>query len=267
MGEILAGEAELERAFPIRTQQEGHIARIRFNEPERYNPLRLAVIKALHRALDAIAEDHQVRVVILEAEGKAFCAGHDLREIRATEKREHHQSLFDRCSALMQRILSLPQPVIARVQGIATAAGCQLVATADLAVAGRSARFATSGIKLGLFCSTPAVAISQVMPRKKALEMLLTGDFMDSEEAVRVGLVNRVVDDETLSAVTTELAEQIASHPPAAIRAGKALFHRLEGKSLQEAYDDASATMACNMDTDAAREGVDAFLEKRRPRW
>lgn len=253
--------------FPLRVRTEGHIARVGFNEPERYNPLRGDVIAALHNALDAIAADDRVRVVILEAEGKAFCAGHDLREIRATEQRQQHQALFHRCSALMQRIVSLPQPVIARVQGIATAAGCQLVATVDLAVAGRSARFATSGINLGLFCSTPAVAISRVIPRKNAMEMLLTGDFMSSEEAARVGLINRVVDDDALSAATTELAEHIASRPPEAIRAGKALFHRLDGKALKEAYDDASATMACNMDTAAAREGVDAFLEKRSPKW
>ena len=252
---------------PIRVRQEGHIARVSFNEPGRYNPLRADVIDALHRALDAIADDTSVRVVIIDAEGKAFCAGHDLREVRSMEDRDAHQALFDRCSAFMQRVVSLPQPVIAQVQGIATAAGCQLVATADLAVAGRSARFATSGINLGLFCSTPAVAVSRVVPRKNALEMLFTGDFVEADEAARLGLVNRVVDDDQLAATTTEMAEKIAAKPPEAIQAGKALFYRQSGKDLAAAYDDASETMACNMDTDAAREGVDAFLEKRKPQW
>ena len=252
---------------PIRVRQEGHIARVGFNEPERYNPLRADVIDALHQALDAIADDDSVRVVIIDAEGKAFCAGHDLREVRSMEDRAKHQALFDRCSAFMQRVVSLPQPVIAQVQGIATAAGCQLVATADLAVAGRSARFATSGINLGLFCSTPAVAVSRVVSRKNALEMLFTGDFVEADEAARIGLVNRVVDDDQLVATTTEMAEKIAAKPPEAIQAGKALFYRQSGKDLAAAYDDASETMACNMDTDAAREGVDAFLEKRKPRW
>ncbi|MDN3518960.1 enoyl-CoA hydratase [Aquisalimonas lutea] len=252
---------------PIRVRQEGAIARVGFNEPDRYNPLRADVIEALHTALDAIAADDSIRVVILDAEGKAFSAGHDLREVRSTEDRAAHQALFERCSAFMQRIVSLPQPVIAQVQGIATAAGCQLVATADLAVAGRSARFATSGINLGLFCSTPAVAVSRVVPRKNALEMLFTGDFVDAEEAARLGLVNRVVDDDALAGAATELAEKIAARPPEAIQAGKALFYRQSDKDLAGAYTDASETMACNMDTEAAREGIDAFLEKRKPRW
>lgn len=256
-----------ETASPIRVSHDGAIARVSFAEPDRYNPLRGDVIDALHGALDLIAEDDAVRVVILEAEGKAFCAGHDLREVRGMEDREAHRELFDRCSAFMQRVVSLPQPVIARVQGIATAAGCQLVATADLAVAGRSARFATSGINLGLFCSTPAVAVSRVVPRKAALEMLFSGDFADADEALRIGLVNKVVDDDQLADATDELAAKIAAKPPEAIQAGKALFYRQGGADLADAYDDASQTMACNMDTDAAREGVDAFLEKRKPRW
>ncbi|WP_290649865.1 enoyl-CoA hydratase [Aquisalimonas sp.] len=252
---------------PIRVRQTGAVARVGFNQPQRYNPLSAEVIDALHRALDRIAEDDTIRVVILDAEGKGFCAGHDLREVRGIEARAAHQDLFDRCSAMMQRVVSLPQPVIAQVQGIATAAGCQLVATADLAVAGRSARFATSGINFGLFCSTPAVAVSRVVPRKKALEMLFTGNFVDAEEAARIGLVNSVVDDAALAETTTALAENLAAKPPEAIQAGKALFYRQSGADLKAAYDDASATMACNMDTDAAREGVDAFLQKRKPRW
>jgi len=251
----------------VRVRQEGYITRVGLNEPERYNPLRANVIDALHRALDTVAGDESVRVVIIDAEGKAFSAGHDLREVRSQEDRAAHQALFERCSAFMQRIVSLPQPVIAQAQGIATAAGCQLVATADLAVAGRSARFATSGINLGLFCSTPAVAVSRVVPRKNALEMLFTGDFVDAEEAARLGLVNQVVDDDALVGATTELAEKIAAKPPEAIQAGKALFYRQSDKDLAGAYADAAETMACNMDSDAAREGVDAFLEKRKPRW
>lgn len=251
----------------LRVRHEGGVARIGLNEPERYNPLRGAVIDALHRALDTVADDQGVRVVILDAEGKAFSAGHDLREVRGQADRAAHQALFERCSALMQRIVDLPQPVIAQVQGIATAAGCQLVATADLAVAGRAARFATSGINLGLFCATPAVAVSRVVPRKNALEMLFTGDFVDAEEAARLGLVNRTVDDADLVQTTSELAEKIAAKPPEAIQAGKALFYRQSGSDLAAAYADAAATMACNMDSDAAREGVDAFLEKRKPRW
>ncbi|MCC5857696.1 MAG: enoyl-CoA hydratase [Ectothiorhodospiraceae bacterium] len=251
----------------IRLQQEGGIARVTLPGADRYNPLTGAVIDSLHALLDGLAEDNTVRVVIIDAEGKAFCAGHDLKEIRASEDPDYHRDLFSRCSALMQRIVTLPQPVIAQVQGIATAAGCQLVATCDLAVAGESARFATSGINLGLFCATPAVAVTRNVAAKHAAHLLFTGEFIDAARAEAVGLVNQVVADQALRQATQQLAETIAAKPAVSIRAGKQLLKRQMECGLGEAYALATETMACNMETEAAREGIDAFIEKRKPRW
>jgi enoyl-CoA hydratase/carnithine racemase len=251
----------------IDLQRGDGIATVTLPGAARYNPLTSAVIDALHRVLDELAEDGATRVVILRAEGRAFCAGHDLRELRASEKRDDHRDLFARCSALMQRIVSLPQPVIAQVQGIATAAGCQLVASCDLAVAAESARFATSGINLGLFCATPAVAVTRSVARKHAAHMLFTGEFIDAARAESIGLVNQVVPDDALVETVRQMAATIASKPAVAIRAGKQLLSRQMETGLADAYCLATETIACNLDTAEAREGIDAFLEKRQPKW
>ncbi len=251
----------------IRVRQADGIARITLPGANRYNPLSGEVIDRLHALLDQVAEDTDVRVVVLDAEGKAFCAGHDLKEVRASEDPAHHRDLFSRCSALMQRIVRLPQPVIAQVQGIATAAGCQLVATCDLAVAGESARFATSGINLGLFCATPAVAVTRNVAPKHAAHLLFTGEFIDARRAEAIGLVNQVVADDELAQATQTLAETIAAKPAVSIRAGKELLQRQLECGLGDAYAMATETMACNMEAEEAREGIDAFIEKRKPRW
>ncbi len=243
------------------------IATLTLNRPAQYNALSEAMLTQLQTALDDIAGDDAVRVVVIAARGKAFCAGHDLKEMRQSEDRAYHQALFDRCGRMMLAINRLPQPVIARVNGIATAAGCQLVANCDLAVASEEARFAVSGINLGLFCSTPAVPLSRNLPRKRALEMLLTGDFIDAAQASEWGLVNRVVPSAELEAATTALAQKIAHKSGHAIRLGKEMFYRQLPLDLSEAYAYAGERMACNMDSHDAREGIDAFIEKRKPTW
>jgi enoyl-CoA hydratase/carnithine racemase len=237
------------------------------NRPRQYNALSAALLEELHGALDTIAADRSVRVVMITGAGNAFCSGHDLREMRALGEREKVEALFFTCSGMMQRLVALPQPVIAVVNGIATAAGCQLVAQCDLAVASENARFAASGINLGLFCSTPAVAISRNLARKRAAEMLFTGDFVDAATAHAWGLVNRVVPHENLLDAARELAANLAAKPREALALGKALFYRQLEANLDTAYADASRTIAANMDADIAREGVDAFFAKRSPRW
>lgn len=204
---------------------------------------------------------------MLGASGKAFCAGHDLKEMRAAPSLEYYQRLFAQCTAVMLAIQRLPVPVIARVQGLATAAGCQLVGMCDLAVAGVDARFAVSGINVGLFCATPGVALSRNVPRKAAFEMLVTGEFVSAEEARELGLVNRVAAPEALDDVVEELVAQIVAKPRLAIAMGKALFYRQIEVGIEAAYEDAGATMACNMMDDCALEGVQAFIEKRPPSW
>lgn len=251
----------------IRLQQEGGIARVTLPGADRYNPLTGAVIDSLHALLDGLAEDNTVRVVIIDAEGKAFCAGHDLKEMRATPDKAYYQALFDRCGEVMQRIVNLPVPVIARVQGLATAAGCQLVASCDLAVAAKSARFAVSGINVGLFCSTPAVALSRNIGRKRALEMLFTGEFIDADQALAWGLVNRVADDEALDEALDALTASLCAKSAVALRTGKALFQRQLQMPLREAYALAGETMACDMMSEDVAEGIDAFIAKRPPQW
>jgi enoyl-CoA hydratase/carnithine racemase len=217
--------------------------------------------------LREIERDPVVRVVVIAGAGRAFCAGHDLREMRSRPDAEGYRDLFGRCAAMMQQLPRLPQPVIARVHGVATAAGCQLVASADLAVASRKARFATSGINLGLFCATPGVALSRNLSRKDAFEMLFTGEFVDAERAAELGLVNRVVEADALDAEVARLAGRLRDQPREAVRLGKALFYRQLGRPLAAAYRDAGAVMADNLlDADAV-EGIDAFLEKRDPRF
>jgi enoyl-CoA hydratase/carnithine racemase len=208
-----------------------------------------------------------VRVVIIGANGKAFCAGHDLKEMRASDDRAVHQALFDRCGRMMMSIHRLPQPVIACVNGIATAAGCQLVANCDLAVAAEDARFAVSGINVGLFCSTPAVPLSRNLLQKKAMHMLLTGDFMSAQEAKESGLVNEVVPAGELESATRALAAKVAAKSGYSIRLGKEMFYKQLSMDLADAYAYASERMACNMDTHDAREGIDAFIQKRKPEW
>jgi enoyl-CoA hydratase/carnithine racemase len=208
-----------------------------------------------------------VRVVIIAANGKAFCAGHDLKEMRRSENRAVHQALFDRCGRMMMSIHELPQPVIAAVNGIATAAGCQLVANCDLAVAAEDARFAVSGINVGLFCSTPAVPLSRNMLRKQAMQMLLTGDFISAQEAQACGLINDVVATEDLYPESRALAAKIAEKSAHSIRLGKDMFYKQLPMDLADAYAYASERMACNMDSHDAREGIDAFIQKRKPVW
>jgi enoyl-CoA hydratase/carnithine racemase len=251
----------------VRSRDSRGVVTLTLNRPQAYNALSEALLGALQRELDAIASDESVRVVVLAAEGKAFCAGHDLREMRAQPSREYYQRLFAQCSRMMLSLTRLPAPVIARVQGIATAAGCQLVAQCDLAVASSDARFAVSGVNLGLFCSTPGVPLSRNVSRKRAFEMLVTGDFIDAREALARGLVNRVVEPAELEAETERLVASIVAKPRVAVAMGKELFYRQAELALAGAYEAAGDTMACNMMEEAALEGVQAFIEKRPPRW
>jgi enoyl-CoA hydratase/carnithine racemase len=237
------------------------------NRPQAFNALSEAMLTALQRELDAIASDESARVVVLAAEGKAFCAGHDLKEMRAQPSLEYYRGLFAQCTRMMLTLRRLPVPVIARVQGIATAAGCQLVAQCDLAVASSAARFAVSGVNLGLFCSTPSVPLSRNVARKAAFEMLVTGDFIDAAQAQARGLVNRVVEPECLDAEIETLVASIVAKPRAVVAMGKELFYRQGELGIEAAYDAAGETMACNMMEAAALEGVQAFIDKRKPRW
>jgi enoyl-CoA hydratase/carnithine racemase len=254
-------------ALLLKTMDDRGIVTLTMNRPEAFNALSEAMLEALQRELDAIAADERARVVVLGGAGKAFCAGHDLKEMRAEPSLDYYERLFAQCGRMMMTILRLPVPVIARVQGIATAAGCQLVATCDLAVCASNARFAVSGVNLGLFCSTPGVALSRNMGRKQAFEMLVTGAFIDAEEARARGLVNRVAAPEALDAEVEALAAVIVSKPQAAVRLGKQLFYRQLETDVASAYEDAARTMACNMMDEAALEGVQAFIDKRPPRW
>jgi len=250
-----------------RSRDSRGVVTLTLNRPQAYNALSEALLGALQRELDSIATDEAVRVVVLAAEGKAFCAGHDLREMRAEPSREYYRRLFAQCSRMMLTLIRLPVPVIARVQGIATAAGCQLVAQCDLAVAASTARFAVSGVNLGLFCSTPGVPLSRNLSRKRAFEMLVTGDFIDAQEALSRGLVNRVAEPAELDAETERLVASIVAKPRVAVAMGKELFYRQAELGLASAYEAAGETMACNMMEQAALEGVQAFIEKRPPRW
>jgi enoyl-CoA hydratase/carnithine racemase len=260
-GPAASAEALLQRS------DHGGVATLVLNRPRQYNALSRALLDALHAELDAVAADESVRVVILTGAGRAFCSGHDLKEMRALESGEPVHALFASCSAMMQKLIALPQPVIAAVNGLATAAGCQLVAQCDLAVAADHARFAASGVNLGLFCSTPAVALTRNLSRKRAAEMLFTGEFIEADVALDWGLVNRVVPDERLMETAHELADSLKAKPREALAIGKALFYRQLEQGLEAAYSDASRTIARNMSEDFAKEGVDAFLAKVPPRW
>lgn len=243
------------------------VVTLTLNRPQAYNALSEAMLEALGARLRALAGDERVRVVVLAAAGKAWCAGHDLKEMRAQPSLDYYRGLFAQCGRVMLAIQQLPVPVIAKVHGVATAAGCQLVAMCDLAVASRNARFAVSGVNLGLFCSTPSVALSRNLGRKAAFEMLVTGEFLSADEACAKGLVNRVVDPEALDAATDALAASITAKPRTAVAMGKALFYRQLEVGIEAAYEDAVTTMACNMMDASALEGVQAFIDKRPPDW
>ncbi len=243
------------------------ITTLTLNRPQDYNALSRAMLTELQSKLDEISQDADIRVVIIAANGKAFCAGHDLKEMRSSEDRAFHEELFGLCGKLMLTINQMPQPVIAEVNGIATAAGCQLVAACDLAIATETSRFAVSGINVGLFCATPAVPLSRNLPRKQAMKMLLTGDFISADAAQQHGLINEVVKAEELQQRSRDLAEKIAAKSALSIGLGKQMFYRQLAMDLPEAYRYASEKMACNMDSEDAREGIDAFIEKRKPEW
>ncbi|HUA54625.1 MAG TPA: enoyl-CoA hydratase [Candidatus Sulfotelmatobacter sp.] len=250
----------------LRVDRDG-IATVTLNRPEQRNALSRGLIAELKAALDAIAADRAVRVVVLAANGPAFCAGHDLKELRANNGPAFYEAIFTECSAVMMAIVRLPQPVIARVHATATAAGCQLVASCDLAIAADGARFATPGVNIGLFCSTPMVAVSRNLPRKHVMEMLLTGEMIDAETAARLGLINRAVPAETLDAEVARVAGLIAAKSPVTLAIGKEAFYRQLEMGQADAYAYASAVMARNMATRDAAEGIDAFLAKRQPVW
>ena len=252
--------------------QRGAVAHLTMNAPERLNALSDEMLAALHETLDRIADSTSTRVVILSGAGKAFCAGHDLRQM--TDKRQAEdggaagfRDLFDRCAAVMTRIQSMPQPVIAQVHGIATAAGCQLVATCDMAVAAEGTRFGVNGVNIGLFCSTPMVALSRNIPRKKAFEMLTTGDFVDAAGAVELGLINRAVPADTLADEAAALADKVAAKLGAAVKIGKEAFYSQLEMPVADAYVYTGDVMVQNMLRADTREGIDAFLEKRNPEW
>lgn len=250
----------------VRTDSDG-VATLTLNRPKQYNALSEELLKELQSTLDAIEKDKTVRVVVIAGSGTAFCAGHDLKQMRAKPDKAYYQKLFAQCSKMMLTLTRLPQPVIARVHGIATAAGCQLVAQCDLAVAAQEARFAVSGINVGLFCSTPSVPLGRNILRKPAMQMLLTGEFIDAATARDYGLVNRVVPAGELDAAVSELARQIMAKSPIAVSIGKRMFYKQLEMGLASAYDYAAEMMACNMMAQDAGEGIDAFIEKRPPQW
>ncbi|KQW36626.1 enoyl-CoA hydratase [Rhizobacter sp. Root404] len=251
----------------LRTRDARGVVTLTLNRPQAFNALSEALLTALQQELDGVAEDAGARVVVLAASGKAFCAGHDLKEMRAAPSLDYYQRLFAQCGAMMLSVQKLPVPVIARVQGIATAAGCQLVAMCDLAVAASDARFAVSGINVGLFCSTPSVALSRNLARKAAFEMLVTGEFISAAQALDKGLVNRVAAPDRLDAEIESLVASIVAKPRVAIAMGKQLFYRQLETGIEAAYEDAAQTMACNMMDVSALEGVQAFIDKRAPDW
>lgn len=258
------------------TEKQGGVITLTLNRPQQYNALSKELLDLLSTELDAIAADSTIRAVILAANGKAFCAGHDLKQMRQqmqlNEGKESQpqlisKPLFNKCSEVMMKLVNLPQPVIAKVQGMATAAGCQLVATCDLAVSADSVQFAVSGIRVGLFCSTPAVALSRNINRKRALEMLMTGEFIDAQSALDYGLVNQVVRAENLDQAVDDLVGKIICHPPRVVSLGKKMFYQQIEQDLSAAYAHASDVISANMALDEAKQGIDAFIEKRPPNW
>ncbi len=259
-------ESEAGTAVLLRDQNAG-VAVLTLNRPQQFNSLNEALLQSLQVELEQIAVDDTIRVVVIAANGRAFCAGHDLKEMRAQPEQAYYDALFQRCSQFMQTISSMPQPVIARVEGMATAAGCQLVATCDLAVASRDTQFAVSGINLGLFCSTPSVALSRNISRKRAFEMLFTGDFISASQAQEWGLINHCVAPEQVDETIDRLCNSICAKPASTVTTGKKMFYQQIEKNIAEAYSYAGQTMACNMMDEDTTEGINAFLEKRQPDW
>ncbi len=259
-------QTEVQAPYVLRGQKDG-IVTLTLNRGERLNPLSSDMLAALQAELDRLAGDREARVVVLAGAGKHFCAGHDLREMRSHPDKAWQRALFDQCSRVMLSLVRLPQPVIARVQGVAVAAGCQLVSMCDLAVASDEARFALPGIKSGIFCTTPGVGVARNLARKHALEMLFTGDLIDAKTALAWGLVNRAVPAAALDAEVASLAGRIAAHSGAVVAMGKRFFYDQVDRGLADAYSLASEGMACNMMLEDAGEGIDAFLDKRKPDW
>jgi enoyl-CoA hydratase/carnithine racemase len=251
----------------LREMDSRGVVTLTLNRPQAFNSLSEGMLTALQAEIDRVAADAAARVVVIQGAGKAFCAGHDLKEMRAEPSLAYYERLFAQCGRMMMSLQRLPVPVVARVHGIATAAGCQLVAMCDLAVAASDARFAVSGVNLGLFCSTPSVALSRNLGRKAAFEMLVTGEFISAAQALDKGLINRIADPALLDAEVERLVASIVAKPAVAIAAGKGLFYRQLEAPIAAAYDDAGATMACNMMDGAALEGVQAFIDKRPPGW
>ena len=256
----------------VTRHDQDHVARLVLNSPANYNALSLEMIETLSDALRAIASDNTIRAVILAANGKAFCAGHDLRQMQSARSdvdggRASFQRLFDECARMMQLIPALPQPVIAEVQGIATAAGCQLVASCDMAIAAEGTRFGVNGVNIGLFCSTPMVALTRAIPAKAAFEMLTTGEFIQADRARELGLINRIVPADQLAETTMELARTVAAKLPAAVRLGKRAFYDQLRSGIADAYTQTGQTMCENIMLPDTDEGISAFLEKRPPSW
>lgn len=245
----------------------GSVVTLTLNCPKQFNALSVDMLSAMQTELDSIAQDSSIRVVVIAANGKAFCAGHNLKEMRANPEKAFQRALFEQCSQMMLTINRMPQVVIAKVEGIATAAGCQLVAACDLAVASDNAKFATSGISVGLFCSTPAVAVSRNLSRKQAFEMLITGEFIDAHTALHQGLINRVASAEQLDTTLQSLIDSIIAKSSVALTTGKTMFYNQLDMTLAEAYEYASEVMSCNMMADDVSEGIDAFIEKRPAVW
>ena len=253
--------------YVLETREPSGVATLTLNRPQQFNALSVEMMGALQSALDSIAADPGVRVVVIAAAGKAFCAGHDLKQMKENAALDYYRALFAQCAKLMLTIQRLPQPVIARVHGVATAAGCQLVATCDLAVAVEGARFGVSGINVGLFCTTPGVALARNVSRKEAFEMLVTGDLIDAATARARGLVNRVVPADQLEAEIAKLTASIVAKPAVAVAMGKEMFYRQVEAGTEAAYQMAGQTMACNLVDPVAQEGIEAFMAKRKPTW
>ncbi|MEN9886268.1 MAG: hypothetical protein RL758_846 [Pseudomonadota bacterium] len=254
-------------AWVIHERDERGVHRLTLNQPQNFNALGADMIAAIQSVLDAVAKDDAARVLVIGAAGKAFCPGHNLKEMISTPTNEAYNTLFNQCTKMMMSLIKLPVPVIARVQGIATAAGCQLVAQCDLAVAVQEARFAVSGVNLGLFCSTPSVSLSRNVPTKAAMEMLITGEFISAQQALQWNLINRVCEASELDATVEQLVQNILKKPRLALAMGKEMFYKQREMGMEAAYQLAGHTMACNMLDASALEGVTAFTEKRAPKW
>ncbi|NQV48844.1 MAG: enoyl-CoA hydratase [Rhodospirillaceae bacterium] len=255
-----------ESPLVLREDSDG-VATLTLNRPDKRNALSISMLETLQGVLSAVTDDKSIRAVVIAANGPAFCSGHDLKEIRANPGRQNYDALFTLCSDVMRAITHLPQPVIARVHALATAAGCQLVASCDLAVAAKSAWFATPGVHIGLFCSTPMVPLSRNIGRKQAMQMLVTGDRIDAETAERWGLINQAVEDDLLDKAVAELTAKITSKSPLTLKIGKEAFYRQLEMDIDTAYAYVTETMTVNLMSYDAEEGIDAFLEKRKPQW